>query len=38
VAEGRAGVECGMAFEKYEDIQVGDLIECFQVEEFKRSL
>ena len=38
VPEVRAGVECGMAFEKYEDIQVGDLIECFQVEEFKRSL
>jgi translation initiation factor IF-2 len=38
VAEVRSGMECGMAFEKYEDIQVGDLIECFQVEEFKRSL
>ncbi len=38
VPEVRSGMECGMAFEKYEDIQVGDLIECFQVEEFKRSL
>ncbi|MCC5996234.1 MAG: translation initiation factor IF-2 [Oceanicaulis sp.] len=38
VPEVRAGTECGMAFEKYEDIQVGDQIECFQVEEVKRSL
>ena len=30
--------ECGMAFEKYEDIKVGDIIEAFEVIEEKRSL
>ena len=33
-----AGQECGMAFEKYEDIRVGDQIECFRVEVVERSL
>jgi translation initiation factor IF-2 len=32
------GQECGMAFEKYEDIRAGDLIECYRVEEIERSL
>ena len=32
------GQECGMAFEKYEDIRQGDLIECYRVEEIERSL
>jgi translation initiation factor IF-2 len=27
-----------MAFEKYEDMRVGDVIECFRVESVKRSL
>jgi translation initiation factor IF-2 len=27
-----------MAFEKYEDMRVGDVIECYRVEEIKRSL
>ncbi|WP_421789488.1 translation initiation factor IF-2 [Hyphobacterium sp.] len=38
VPEVRAGTECGMAFENYEDIQKGDLIECFEVEEVERTL
>ena len=38
VAEVNAGQECGMAFEKYEDIRAGDQIECFQVEEIARTL
>ena len=38
VPEVRAGTECGMAFENYQDIQVGDKIECFTVEEIKRTL
>jgi translation initiation factor IF-2 len=38
VSEVNAGMECGMAFERYEDIRVGDRIECFQVEEIARSL
>ncbi|NNF77472.1 MAG: translation initiation factor IF-2 [Rhizobiales bacterium] len=33
-----AGQECGMAFEKYEDMRVGDVIECFRVEEVARTL
>lgn len=38
VAEVPAGQECGMAFENYEDIRVGDIIEAFRVETIKRSL
>jgi translation initiation factor IF-2 len=38
VREVKAGTECGMAFESYSDIQVGDQIECFDVEEVARSL
>jgi translation initiation factor IF-2 len=36
--EVREGFECGMAFENYQDIQVGDIIECFEVEEVARAL
>ncbi|MCX5513785.1 translation initiation factor IF-2 [Kaistia algarum] len=38
VKEVPAGQECGMAFEKYEDMRAGDVIECYRVEEIKRSL
>ena len=38
VREVPAGQECGMAFEKYEDMRVGDVIECYRVEEIKRTL
>jgi translation initiation factor IF-2 len=38
VREVREGFECGMAFENYQDIQVGDVIECFEVEEVARAL
>ena len=38
VAEVSNGQECGMAFEKYDDMRVGDQIECFQVEEIARQL
>jgi hypothetical protein len=31
----QVGQECGMAFENYEDIRAGDVIECFRVEEFE---
>jgi translation initiation factor IF-2 len=30
--------ECGMGFANYEDIQVGDLVECFEIEEIAREL
>ncbi len=33
-----AGQECGMAFEDYQDMRQGDVIECFQVEHVQRSL
>ncbi len=33
-----AGQECGMAFQGFQDIKPADLIECFTVEEVKRSL
>ena len=32
------GQECGMAFENYEDIRAGDVIECFRVEHITRTL
>ncbi|HVW92513.1 MAG TPA: translation initiation factor IF-2 [Devosia sp.] len=38
VKEVQAGQECGMAFEAYEDMRVGDTIECFRVESVQRSL
>jgi translation initiation factor IF-2 len=38
VKEVQTGQECGMAFEKYEDIRAGDVIECYRVESIKRSL
>ncbi len=38
VREVREGYECGMAFENYENIQQGDVIECFEVEEITRTL
>ncbi len=38
VSEVRSGTECGMAFKKYEDMRVGDKIECFRVELIERSL
>ncbi|HIJ37893.1 MAG TPA: translation initiation factor IF-2 [Rhodospirillaceae bacterium] len=33
VREVREGYECGMSFENYNDIQSGDVIECFEIEE-----
>ncbi len=36
--EVREGFECGMSFESYQDIQVGDVIECFETEEVQRTL
>ncbi len=34
----QAGMECGMAFEDYEDMRKGDQIECFTVEMIDRQL
>jgi translation initiation factor IF-2 len=38
VAEVQSGQECGMAFENYEDIRQGDVIEIFEREEVVRTL
>jgi translation initiation factor IF-2 len=38
VREVKEGFECGMAFENYQDIQEGDTIECFEMEEVARQL
>jgi translation initiation factor IF-2 len=38
VREVNNGYECGMAFENYDDIRAGDVIECFEVEEVARAL
>ena len=32
VREVKEGYECGMSFENYNDIQVGDYIECYEIE------
>ena len=38
VKEVQAGQECGMAFENYQDMRIGDIIECYTVQEIRRSL
>ncbi|MDQ7052712.1 MAG: EF-Tu/IF-2/RF-3 family GTPase [candidate division KSB1 bacterium] len=38
VREVQAGFECGLSIEGFDDIHVGDVVECFQVTEIKRSL
>ena len=38
VKEVQTGQECGMAFEGYQDMRAGDVIECFRVEKVQRTL
>jgi translation initiation factor IF-2 len=38
VKEVKEGYECGIGLENYHDIQDGDVIECFEVEEVARSI
>jgi translation initiation factor IF-2 len=38
VREVVAGQECGMAFENYQDMRAGDVIECFRTETVQRTL
>jgi len=38
VKEVKEGFECGMAFENYDDIKVGDVIEAYEMEEVAREL
>ena len=37
-SEVRAGMECGVKLEKYDDIKVGDVIEVYEQVEISRSL
>ena len=32
------GFECGVGFDKFNDLKVGDVIECFDIEEVARTL
>ncbi len=36
VKEVKEGQECGMAFEKYDDLKEGDIIECYEIIEEER--
>ena len=38
VKEVRETYECGMSFENYNDIMVGDVVECYEVEEVAAKL
>ncbi len=38
VSEVQSGQECGMAFENYQDIRAGDVIEIFERQEIERTL
>ncbi|MDJ0930867.1 translation initiation factor IF-2 [Breoghania sp.] len=38
VKQVESGQECGMNFENYHDMRVGDVIECFRVEQVSRTL
>ncbi len=38
VKEVKSGFECGMAFENYEDVRAGDMIECFEVQFIARTV
>ncbi|MDR3126072.1 MAG: translation initiation factor IF-2 [Rickettsiales bacterium] len=38
IKEARQGVECGVSFDNFNDIQAGDKLECFDTEEVKATL
>jgi translation initiation factor IF-2 len=38
VREVQSGYECGIGIERYNDLKPGDVIECYKLEEVKRSL
>ncbi len=38
VKEVKFGLECGMGLENYNDIKVGDIMECFEVKEIQKTL
>jgi translation initiation factor IF-2 len=38
VREVREGYECGIGIEGFNDVKIGDVIECFRIEEIARTL
>jgi len=38
VSNVQAGQECGMAFENFQDVRVRDVIECYRIEQVRRTL
>ena len=36
VKEVAAGYECGITLEKFSDLKVGDVLECFEMQEIER--
>jgi translation initiation factor IF-2 len=34
----QSGYECGIGIDRYNDVKPGDVIECFRMEEIKRTL
>ena len=38
VKEVKSGFECGMSFENYNDLKVGDMIECFEMEQIEQEI
>jgi translation initiation factor IF-2 len=36
--EVQAGYECGIGVERFNDVKVGDVIECYRIDEIKRTL
>ena len=38
VREVKEGYECGIAVENFNDLKVGDVIECYRTEEVARTL
>jgi len=36
--EVQAGYECGIGVDRFNDVKVGDLIECYRIDEIKRTL
>ena len=38
VKEVKNGLECGMGLENFNDIKVGDVMECFEIKEIKKTI
>ena len=38
VREVQSGYECGIGIDRFNDLKPGDVVECFRMEEIKRTL